>query len=433
MKRNNSRPRTSSSQQVRARKPGAKSKAVPMPSMAPSRNVSKGGTQPKKSPGAKQAAYNDVEDPEEGGNELTSFVDSGTAKAPHTIGKNHSKIQINDDENDPDNSIKQPTDHAEKGGTTEEPEPPSKLAIIGCMFLNFWSAVGIIWVNKWVMNHGWTWTTLLTWMHFVASYIGLEISWRRLQLFEPKDTNLRQVVPLCASFIAFVVFNNLSLQYNTVGIYQLLKVLMTPVIVALQFCMHGTLLTFWQSVSLIPICCGVAMATISSLEVNGFLGLFFGAMGIFSTSLYQIWVKSKQADLQLNPFQLLHHQSFLSMLMLAPLAFYVDRSFLFCLQDFALAVQPDPVCHVKVIQPLSDPWFVSAVGCSCFLAYLVNLSTFLVIGKTSPVSYQVLGHSKLFVVMLSAFLMFGDLPSLQNLLGCGMALAGIFWYTWLKM
>jgi hypothetical protein len=32
----------------------------------------------------------------------------------------------------------------------------------------------------------------------------------------------------------FVVFNNLSLQYNSVGFYQLMKVLTTPVVVLLQ-------------------------------------------------------------------------------------------------------------------------------------------------------------------------------------------------------
>ncbi|CAD7956025.1 unnamed protein product [Amoebophrya sp. A25] len=344
---------------------------------------------------------------------------------------------FDDDDDDDTSNIIKPSEgggsRTDADSASTEPPPPSVAAIVGCMMLNFWSAVGIIWVNKWIMNHGWTWASILTWMHFVASFIGLEISWRTLGLFEPKETKLMKVVPLCASFIAFVVFNNLSLQYNTVGIYQLLKVLMTPVVVVLQFCMHGTLLTFWQTVSLIPICVGVSLATVSSLEVNGLTGVFFGVMGIFSTSLYQIWVKSKQSDLQLNPFQLLHHQSFLSMWMLAPLAFYVDRSLLFCLQDYAMSTLGDPVCADKVIRPLSDPFFLAGVGTSCCLAYLVNLSTFLVIGKTSPVSYQVLGHSKLFVIMLSAFLMFGDIPSPQNIGGCVMALLGIFWYTYLKM
>lgn len=36
-------------------------------------------------------------------------------------------------------------------------------------------------------------------------------------------------------------------------------------------------------------------------------------------------------------------------------------------------------------------FWVGMVFLSCLLAFLVNLSTFLVIGRTSPVSYQVMG------------------------------------------
>jgi len=42
------------------------------------------------------------------------------------------------------------------------------------------------------------------------------------------------VLPITVCFCAFVVFNNLSLQYNSVGFYQLMKVLTTPIVVVLQ-------------------------------------------------------------------------------------------------------------------------------------------------------------------------------------------------------
>jgi len=74
------------------------------------------------------------------------------------------------------------------------------------------------------MQHGFQWATFLTWLHFIASYVGLEISHRRLGLFEPKYVGYSRIAPLCMSFCGFVVFNNLSLQFNTVGVYQLLKV-----------------------------------------------------------------------------------------------------------------------------------------------------------------------------------------------------------------
>jgi len=99
---------------------------------------------------------------------------------------------------------------------------------------------------------------------------------------------------------------------------------MTPVLVYLQYFMHGTTIPRIQMMSLVPICVGVSMATVSSLEVNGMTGLFFGVMGILSTSVYQIWVKSEQKDLSLSPFQLLHNQAFSSIFLLFPIALLAD-------------------------------------------------------------------------------------------------------------
>jgi solute carrier family 35 protein E3 len=47
--------------------------------------------------------------------------------------------------------------------------------------------------------------------------------------------------------------------------------------------------------------------------------------------------------------------------------------------------------------------FVSAI-----VAFVVNLSIFMVIGKTSPITYNVLGHFKLCTVLAGGFLIFHD-------------------------
>ncbi len=39
-------------------------------------------------------------------------------------------------------------------------------------------------------------------------------------VFEIKPVKIMSVVPLCLAFCGFVVFTNYSLQYNTVGFYQ---------------------------------------------------------------------------------------------------------------------------------------------------------------------------------------------------------------------
>merc|ERR1719253_1998751 len=62
------------------------------------------------------------------------------------------------------------------------------------------------------------------------------------------------------------------------------------------------------------------------------------------------------------------------------------------------------------------------------LAFFVNLSIFLVIGRTSPVSYNVLGHAKLCTILLSGWLFFGEQCSAGRFLGIVMALGGVFSY-----
>eukprot|EP00658_Telonema_sp_P-2_P001143 TRINITY_DN10439_c0_g1_i3.p1 TRINITY_DN10439_c0_g1~~TRINITY_DN10439_c0_g1_i3.p1 ORF type:complete len:128 (-),score=29.87 TRINITY_DN10439_c0_g1_i3:291-674(-) len=69
---------------------------------------------------------------------------------------------------------------------------------------------------------------------------------------------------------------------------------------------------------------------------------------------------------------------------------------------------------------------------SSLLAFLVNLSIFLVIGKTSPVTYNVLGHFKLSVIMTLGFVFFGAPLDPKNLFGIFVTLAGVFWYTHIK-
>merc|ERR1719387_1049620 len=107
-------------------------------------------------------------------------------------------------------------------------------------------------------------------------------------------------------FCGFVVFNNLSMRFNVVGIYQLLKVMTTPVIVVLQYVCYGVKLPFWQTVSLLPVCVGVILATVTYIEFK-FWGMVFGLLGILSTSVYQIWVKTEQKRLDTTAPQLLHN------------------------------------------------------------------------------------------------------------------------------
>ena len=107
------------------------------------------------------------------------------------------------------------------------------LRVFWSIALNIVSAIGIVFLNKVIyIHHGFPSMTL-TLIHFIMTFLGLQICvW--FDVFRPKRLSIRQLLPLSASFCGFVVFTNLSLQSNTIGTYQLAKVMTTPVILFIQ-------------------------------------------------------------------------------------------------------------------------------------------------------------------------------------------------------
>jgi solute carrier family 35 protein E3 len=291
----------------------------------------------------------------------------------------------------------------------------SPWVVAGYMSLNFFSSVAIIWANKLAYKAGFRFATTLTVIHFIFTFFGLRVmSSDRFRMFSWKRLSILSVVPISLAFCGFVVFNNLSLQFNAIGTYQLLKVMTTPAIVLIQYVCYQTRLPLNQILALVPVCIGVVLATVSSVETN-WRGTLFGTAGILSTSVYQIWVKTEQSRLECSSEQLLYYQAPVSAVMLTILLPIVE--------DVSGLLSFEWVSIQSV-------WWVLS---SSLLAFLVNLSIFLVIGTTSPVSYNVLGHGKLCVILVSGYLIFGDECNARNLTGVSLAVCGIVWYTHLKL
>jgi len=63
----------------------------------------------------------------------------------------------------------------------------------------------------------------------------------------------------------------------------------------------------------------------------------------------------------------------------------------------------------------------------------VNFSTFLVIGTTSPVTYQVLGHLKTCLVLSFGYTLLHDPFTLRNILGILIAIFGMALYSYFSV
>ena len=76
-----------------------------------------------------------------------------------------------------------------------------------------------------------------------------------------------QILPLAAAFVGYIVFWNLSLQLNSVGFYQLSKILIAPAIILIEAVWFKKVPTRLELAAVALLCIGVTLATVSDSEV----------------------------------------------------------------------------------------------------------------------------------------------------------------------
>lgn len=292
------------------------------------------------------------------------------------------------------------------------------LRTVSCMALNFGSSVSLVVLNKLTMDkYGFKFATTLTCFHLICTFLLLLLT-ARLGVFEIKRLPVRDVAKLAAGTMGFITFTNLSLQYNSVGFYQVMKVMTTPTVVLIEALLYQKYLENTLKLSLLPVCLGVIITTVTDFRLN-VVGTGYAIAGVIVTSFYQIWAGSLQRSLDCNALQLQTYVAPLAALFIMPLV---------------------PIFDNWSMNDLESIWFynftsknMSIISVTGFFGFLVNISIFLVIGRSSPVSYNILGHCKTVVVLLSDYMLFGRPFTLKSSFGIVLTLIGVFWYTSLKL
>ncbi|XP_005097868.1 solute carrier family 35 member E3 [Aplysia californica] len=290
--------------------------------------------------------------------------------------------------------------------------PKERLVFFGAV-ANIVSSIVIVLLNKWIYTHYNFPNITLTCIHFIVTSLGLVVC-RQANIFQPKSLPLMSMLPLALSFCGFVVFTNLSLESNTVGTYQLIKTMTTPCIILIQTNFYGRNFSRNVKLTLLPITLGVFLNSCYDVKFN-VVGIVFATVGVLVTSLYQVWVGEKQHELQVNSMQLLYYQAPLSAFLL-----------LFVIPFF----EPlDAFQGVLFSWPLQALFAVLMSAC---VAFSVNLSIFWIIGNTSPVTYNMIGHLKFCMTLFGGYLLFHDPIQVLQLLGILTTVAGVVAYTHIK-
>ncbi|KAF1971810.1 TPT-domain-containing protein [Bimuria novae-zelandiae CBS 107.79] len=295
-----------------------------------------------------------------------------------------------------------------------EIHPKEKLITSFWIFVNTLTTIGLVFLSKRTFSDeqlSRCQLIVVAW-HFTATGLVLFISTRGpFRAFKPVRLNPWEMLPVCAFFVGYVVLGNLSLTYNEIGFYQLSKVMTTPTVVLINFLLFRKIVTRWMLASIIATCLGVSL-TINQTTGPALHGIIIATTAFCSTALYQIWIGKKIEDFSVSPPQLLLNQAPLSVLMLIPFIPFIDKF-------------PD------LAEVPSDKLYSAFL--SGIMASLYNLSQFLIIGRTSALTFNIVSHIKSILILSFGWYSEGKILSPTDWLGVLLALGGGWVYSHLAM
>ncbi|XP_021864880.2 UDP-xylose transporter 1 [Spinacia oleracea] len=288
-----------------------------------------------------------------------------------------------------------------------------QVGVVGALFLSVASSVSIVICNKALMsNLGFPFATTLTSWHLMVTYCTLHIA-QRLNFFETKTVEMKTVILFGILNGISIGLLNLSLGFNSIGFYQMTKLAIIPFTVLLETLFLNKNFSRKIKFSLFVLLVGVGIASITDLQLN-FVGTVLSGLAIVTTCVGQILTNTIQKRLNVSSTQLLYQSAPFQAAVLFVFGPMVDK---FLTKQSVFAFKYSPVV-------------LGFIVLSCLIAVSVNFSTFLVIGKTSPVTYQVLGHLKTCLVLGFGYTLLHDPFTERNIIGITIAVFGMGLYSY---
>ena len=260
----------------------------------------------------------------------------------------------------------------------------------------------------------------LTSFHFFLTWSLLEFMCR-IGLIQ-RATNVTQFDRwlLGAIGIVAVVFQNLNLMYNSIVFYQLSKLCSIPFMVGYNYFVEGKKTETNILFSLVFLLIGVAMFTVNDFSVN-FIGTIMAIVAITTGSLTQLYTKSYQVKYAING-PTLQHQSALPSCVCCLIA-----------SSFVETHGPNSIFTIEF-----EPMTIVLIVCSGILAVGTNACAFGLIGKTSAITFQVVGHIKTMLIFTFGLIIFKNenettATLIKKISGLAIAMFGVILYTYFEI
>ena len=252
--------------------------------------------------------------------------------------------------------------------------------------------------------------------HFFVTASTLYILSRpAVGMFEPRKIPIMNMLPLAIAMAMNIVGMNVSLQVSTITFYQITRVLLTPIVAVINFFFYKKTIPRTAVYALIPMCFGVGLISYydqkptpdpgAPIKAIGALSVLLAFGSVTVSGIYTIWIGTYQRKYEVNGFQLLFNQAPLGGVLLLYVVPWSDK--------FPALDQTPAVMWGMILL-------------SGFLAALINLSQFFIIGGSGPLESTVVGHLKTCLIVVIGAFSGGKVITDKAALGILLALISIF-------
>lgn len=270
-------------------------------------------------------------------------------------------------------------------------------------------------------NYGFNSPIFLTAYHFFLTWLLLEIMCRMGYFQRATHISQYQLWRMAAYGVGAVVFMNFNLKLNSVGFYQLSKLCCVPFMVVYDYVVLGKTTPFSVISSLLLLLVGIGLFSINDVQLN-LIGSIIASVAVVCVSVFQIFTGSKQKEFDVGG-NTLQHATALPQFVIA----LITAAFLETRGSSAIYKQR------------FDSVTIPQILLTGLVAVSVNICSFGLIGRTSAVTYQVVGHIKTILIFIFGLLFFPpngkETISQRNkkVVGLCISMIGVIMYTYLKL
>lgn len=249
-----------------------------------------------------------------------------------------------------------------------------------------------------------------------AVYSFVAINW--LELVPPQHILSRKqffkIFALSGIFCFSVVCGNTSLRYLPVSFNQAIGAT-TPFFTAIfAFVITCKKESAEVYLALVPVVFGIVLASNSEplFHLFGFLVCVGSTAGRALKSVVQAILLTSEAE-KLHSMNLLLYMAPMAALILLPVTLYVEGN----------------VAAITIEKAKEDSLIIFLLIGNATVAYLVNLTNFLVTKHTSALTLQVLGNAKAAVAAVVSVLIFRNPVTVMGIAGFGVTIGGVVIYS----